>query len=109
MTSPILLSRASLVLVSLAFSSSRFTPFCAANKCTSVVFPVPGGPSRRAALPPTFHLLYHSTNLSLASSFPSIAAVLFGSYVALHIDRRVRRTRRGLGALRARQLACLAR
>src|SRR5437899_6593933 len=100
MTSPILLSRASLVLASLAFSSSRLTPFCAAKRCTSVVFPVPGGPSRRAALPPTFHLLYHSTNLSLASSFPTIASMLFGLYLSLHITRRLRRTQRGRRAFR---------
>src|SRR5712692_4421929 len=84
MTSPILLSSASLVLASLALRSSRFTPFCAAKRCTRVVFPVPGGPSRRAALPPTFHLLYHSTNFSLASSFPTIASILFGLYLSLH-------------------------
>src|SRR5207244_12592077 len=87
MTSPILLSSASLVLASLAFSSTKFIPFFAANRCTRVVFPVPGGPIRRAALLPTFHLLYHSTNLSLASSFPTIASLLFGLYLSLHHQR----------------------
>ena len=52
-----------------------------------MVFPVPGGPIRRAALLPTFHLLYHSTNLSLASSFPTIASMLFGLYLSLHNQR----------------------
>lgn len=45
-----------------------------------VVLPVPGGPTRRAALDPPFHFFNHATNLALASSLPTMASRLRGLY-----------------------------
>ena len=49
-----------------------------AARVAAVVFPTPGGPTRRMGFIPFFHLENHSTSAARASSFPTICAILSG-------------------------------
>ena len=85
--SPILFCSLSLVRTSLALRSTRFIPRDFASRFTKVVFPVPGGPTRRAAFVPGFHFESQTASASRASSFPISWSGFFGLYFSDHMPQ----------------------